>query len=132
MIDKKAKAYQEMAPMLAEFVRDLNDLSKDNWLVLVEGLRDESALRTIGYSGGLLTASSLGRRGRESLGTAKGIVILTDLDREGAALASRFVKQLRHSGVKVSLDERRRLKGILRGIFLHIENLSRFGDEERP
>ena len=132
MIDKKAKAYQEMAPMLAEFVRDLNDLSKDNWWVLVEGLRDESALRTIGYSGGLLTASSLGRRGRETLGTAKGVVVLTDLDREGAALASRFVKQLRHSGVKVSLDERRRLKGILRGIFLHIENLSRFGDEERP
>ena len=130
MIDKKAKAYQEMAPLLADFVRDLNDSSKEGWWVLVEGRRDESALRAIGYGGGLLAASSLGRRDKEALSTAKGVVILTDLDREGAALASRFVKQLRHNGVKVSLDERRRLKGILRGIFLHVENLSRFGSAE--
>jgi 5S rRNA maturation endonuclease (ribonuclease M5) len=56
------------------------------------------------------------------------VVILTDLDREGAVLASRYLKALTHEGIRASLAERRRLKHASRGVFLHIENLSRFAD----
>ena len=93
---------------------------------MVEGLRDQSALRKLGYSGNLVTVSQLGRRGPQIFGVASGVVILTDLDREGAILASRFVKVLSHERFKTSLAERRRLKAASKGVFLHIENLGRF------
>ena len=77
-----------------------------------------------------MTVSLLGRNGLGALGDSKRVVILTDLDREGALLASKFVKRLRHEGIDASLSERRRLKSASRGVFLHIENLGRFAGPE--
>ena len=74
--------------------------------------------------------SELGRNGQAALGGAKRVIILTDLDREGTVLASKFVKTLSHEGVQTSLGERRRLKAASRGVFLHIENLVRFARPE--
>jgi 5S rRNA maturation endonuclease (ribonuclease M5) len=68
------------------------------------------------------------RRGVGIFEGSKKVVILTDLDREGAVLASRYLKALTHEGIRVSLAERRRLKHASRGVFLHIENLSRFAE----
>ena len=130
MIDKRKRAYQAFGAFLADFVRDLNLRSDDGWSLLVEGARDERALRKLGYDGRLVTVSSLGRNGRGRLGEAKKVVILTDLDREGAVLAARHLKRLSHEGYKTSLSERRRLKRATRGVFLHIENLSRFGESD--
>ncbi|HKT21203.1 MAG TPA: hypothetical protein VJR06_01075 [Nitrososphaerales archaeon] len=58
------------------------------------------------------------------------MIILTDLDREGTLLASKFVKRLTHDGVQISLSERRRLKAASRGVFLHVENLGKFARPE--
>lgn len=127
MIDKRERAYQAFGGFLTGFVRDLNQLSEDGWSVLVEGQRDEKALRKLGFKGVLSTVGAVARLGPEALGTDK-VVVLTDLDREGAVLAARHVKLLAHEGFKTSLSERRRLKAASRGVFLHIENLSRFGD----
>ena len=126
MIDKREKVYQAFGAFLVGFVRDLNDRSADGWSLLVEGPRDIRALRRLGYDGSLVTVYILGRNGAEALGGAKGVVILTDLDREGAVLAAKFVKRLSHEGISASLSERRRLKAASRGVFLHIENLGRF------
>ena len=81
-------------------------------------------MRKLGFHGVILTARAMveGVSGTRS----KRIVILTDLDREGAVLASIFVRKLTHDGTKVSLNERLRLKKASHGIFLHVENLSRF------
>ncbi len=130
MIDKQKKAYQAMGEFVDGFVRDLSNLSDEGWSVLVEGPRDERALRALGYEGELVTVSELGRSMRAVVGRAKGVVILTDLDREGAVLAARFVRRIRHEGIQASLSERRRLKAASHGVFLHIENLSRFGRRE--
>jgi len=108
---------------------DLNSKSEEGWSLLVEGLRDERALKKLGYEGNLVTVSSL-RRNPTSLGVTKGVMILTDLDREGALLASKFVRSLSHEGVRTSLSERRRLKAASQGVFLHIENLGRFARPE--
>jgi hypothetical protein len=48
------------------------------------------------------------------------------LDREGAVLAARYIKRLSHDGFRISLRERQRLKNASHGVFLHVENLSRF------
>ncbi|MGP8124567.1 MAG: toprim domain-containing protein [Nitrososphaerales archaeon] len=128
MIDKRQRAADAFGAYLADFIRDLNHLSDEGWSVLVEGQRDERALRKLGFRGQVVLTSSLGRTGVEAFGDSKKVVILTDLDREGAVLASRHLKSLKHEGLRVSLAERRRLKHASRGIFLHVENLSRFED----
>ena len=128
MIDKRERVYQAFGAFLTDFVRDLNHRSYDGWSLLIEGPRDEKALRRLGYDGRLVTVASLGRNGPSVLGEAKKVVILTDLDREGAVLAARYVKRLTHEGFGTSLTERRRLKAASRGVFLHVENLSRFAE----
>ena len=125
MIDRRERVYQAFGAFLIDFVRDLNNSSEDGWSVLVEGPRDRRALRKLGYSGNLVTVSFLGRNG-VALRDSKKVIILTDLDREGTSLASKFVKTLGHEGVQASLGERSRLKAASRGVFLHIENLARF------
>src|SRR5579863_5888405 len=125
MIDKKEKEYQEFGEFVFRFVKDLNDSAEQGWSVLVEGKRDAGALRKLGFKGELWTAGLVSRTRRRPLFKAK-VIVLTDLDREGAVLASRFIKTLGHDGAKISLSERRRLKKASRGVFLHIENLSRF------
>ena len=130
MIDKRKRVYQAFSAFLVDFIRDLNHQSEDGWSLLVEGPRDVRALRKLGYGGALVTVSSLGREGPEAFGEAGRVMILTDLDREGTVLAARFMKRLSHEGLKTSLRERRRLKAASRGVFLHVENLSRFAQPE--
>ncbi len=130
MIPKREKVYQEFREFLIGFVRDLNQRSEEGWVLLVEGPRDEEAVRLLGYEGGLVTVSSVARNGRGSLPLPKRVIVLTDLDREGASLAAKFTKRLTHEGVRASLEERRRLKAASRGVFLHVENLSRFAKTE--
>ena len=128
MIDKRQKAIQEFGAFVSELVQDLNHLSEAGWALLVEGKRDEKALRDLGYAGTMATVSSHSRLGSRAFRGSSKVVILTDLDREGGTLAARFVKRLSHEGFQTSLAERRRLKAASKGVFLHIENLSRFAD----
>jgi 5S rRNA maturation endonuclease (ribonuclease M5) len=128
MIDKRQRTIDAFGNFVSDFVRDLNQLSEDGWSILVEGQRDEKALRRLGFRGHLASVSSVRRRGMGAFEDSRKVVILTDLDREGAVLASRYLKALTHEGLRTSLAERRRLKHASRGIFLHIENLSRFAD----
>jgi 5S rRNA maturation endonuclease (ribonuclease M5) len=128
LIDKQQKMYQAYGAFLIGFITDLNHLSEDGWAVLVEGKRDERALRSLGFRGQLVSVTSVGRKGLAVLEGFPKVVILTDLDREGGVLAARYAKKLTHEGLKTSLVERRRLKHASHGVFLHIENLSRFAE----
>jgi len=127
-MDKRERAFQAFGEFLEGLVRDLNDRSEDGWALLVEGKRDERALRELGYTGAMATVSSYSRTRGRAFGGSKAVVILTDLDREGGTLAARFVKKLSREGFATSLSERKRLKAASKGVFLHVENLSRFAD----
>ena len=129
MIGKRKKAIDVFGAFISGFVRDLNQLSEEGWSILVEGQRDEKALRKLGFRGPLASISSVRRRGMGAFEDSRKVVILTDLDREGAVLASRYLKTLSHEGLRTSLAERRRLKHASKGVFLHIENLSRFAED---
>ena len=130
MKHRKAKTYDEFGEFLGGFVTDLNDLSEDGWSILVEGPRDAQALRRLGCVGNLVTVSSVVRKGNGVFDKDRKIVIMTDLDREGAVLASRYIKRFSHDGYRTSLRERQRLKNASHGVFLHVENLSRFAEVE--
>jgi len=130
ILDRRERVYGAFGEFLGDFIRDLNHLSEEGWTVLVEGPRDVRAMRKLGYLGALATVGAAGREGTAAFGGTRKVVILTDLDREGSLLASRCVRQLSHEGLKVSLSERRRLKAASRGVFLHVENLGRFGQIE--
>lgn len=130
LIDKREKQYQEFGEFVERFVTDLNHLSEEGWSILVEGPRDVRALRKLGFVGNLVTVASVVKAGTPVFEGGRKVVILTDLDREGAVLASRYVKRLSHEGYRTSLKERMRLKNASHGVFLHVENLSRFASDE--
>lgn len=123
------RKFEEFAEFLRSFVLDLNNLSDEGGVILVEGKRDIEALRDIGYTGKILSVSSFNsRESRKAIGCAKSVAILTDLDSQGRQLAARYIKLLRAEGVETSLIERKRLSKASKGTFLHIENLKRFSD----
>jgi 5S rRNA maturation endonuclease (ribonuclease M5) len=126
------RRFHRFQEFLEGFVKELNDLSTEGGAVLVEGKRDVAALRAIGYSGPIFSVSILKASvaARQKLREdVLQMVVLTDLDAEGRRLASRFMGFLALEGVRPSLAQRRRLSAASRGIFLHIENLSRFAPE---
>ena len=77
-----------------------------------------------------MTVSTLERKEVAALAGCTRAILLTDLDREGTVLASRFLRKLVHENIKVSLRERLRLKAGSRGVFLHVEDLGRFATPE--
>lgn len=136
-LQREERRFREFESFLRDLVKDLNDLSGERAAVLVEGRRDATALREIGYSGPIFTVSILtaSAAAREKLRrTVRKMIILTDLDSEGRRLASRYMKFLSVEGIPASLAHRRRLSSASRGVFLHIENLRRFstGGERGP
>jgi 5S rRNA maturation endonuclease (ribonuclease M5) len=130
MIGAGERRFDEYADFLNRFVRHLNQRAEDGWGVLVEGKRDAAAVRSLGYTGALVTVSMVARMGVQALAPATKVVILTDLDREGRILASRYIKLFSHDGIRTSLAERGRLRVASRGAFRHIENLSKFSEAE--
>ncbi len=121
------KKFIEFLDFLNEFVSELNHLSREGDVLLVEGVRDARAMRGVGYWGPIVTISSIkSGDSKERLAASKKVIILTDLDREGRHLAARYAKSLTHSGLTISLLHRRRLLAASRGVFRHIENLQRF------
>ena len=126
---REERRFRDFSSFLTELVKELNDLSEEGAAVLVEGKRDADALKALGYSGSLFTVSILTSTpaAREKLRKdVTKMIILTDLDREGRRLASRYVKFLSQEGISSSLAQRGRLSRASRGVFPQVENLRRF------
>jgi len=120
----------DFVEFLLAFIDELNVLSEEGAVVLVEGKRDSQAIVALGYHGRIITKSALvPAKVSASLAGVGSVVILTDMDREGQRLASEYVESFRPLGVRTLLEQRRRLKHASHGVFLHIENLSRFAPE---
>jgi 5S rRNA maturation endonuclease (ribonuclease M5) len=117
--------YQQFVEFLMDFIRELNHLSGEGAVVLVEGRRDAAALAELGFVGEIITSATLASAGAK-LRRAKIVIILTDLDTEGRRLASRYIRLFSRMGVQTTLTSRRRLSKASRGKFLHVENLIRF------
>ena len=129
MKDSDNRDHQRVADFLPGFIEDLNKLAEEGWALLIEGPRDARAMRQLGFRGRILTTSSLTSKRMRAIGKPAGVVVLTDLDKEGRQLASRYTRILNHEGVKTTLAERRRLLVASKGVFRQVENLSRFSEQ---
>ncbi len=109
------------------FITTLN--SKKNGIVVVEGKRDEEALKKLGFSGRICQFHSFKGLTRfvDSMPRYKSLILLLDLDRKGSYLTKRIISQLQHR-MRIDLSFRRKLVTITKGKVRHIENLTLYAD----
>lgn len=93
-------------------------------VVIVEGKRDSTALKKIGFSGKVLELHKFGGMIKfvDSVAKYQRLIILLDGDRKGRYLTGKIVEQLQHR-TKVDLSFKRKLVSITKGKIRFIEQL---------
>ena len=99
--------------------------------VIVEGPNDVKTLRKLGISGPIFCVKSR-RLGLvdflDSIAVHSEVIILTDFDREGRALAWRLRTDLTHLRVKANVEIWKQLKALARSEVVGIENIGKYMD----
>jgi len=118
---------------LEELLNSLMDASSQGAAVIVEGRRDELALRSLGLRGPMIMASR-----RPALDLAEDaarrfrkIVMLTDWDAKGDEMALNIDMHLRSMGVQADLDIRNRLKKLVKKEIKDVQSLSLYMERAR-
>ncbi|OLB90557.1 MAG: topoisomerase [Thaumarchaeota archaeon 13_1_40CM_38_12] len=109
------------------FIRLLN--SKKNSIVVVEGKRDENALKRLGFSGRVCQFHSFKGLTKfvDSMPRYRHLIVLLDSDRKGRYLTRRIISQLEHR-MTIDLSFKRKLVAITKGKVRNVENLSSYVD----
>ena len=107
---------------LKDFVFELNSIK--NSVVVVEGKRDSSALKKLGYSGKILEFHRFGGMINfiDSVAKYERLIILFDRDKKGRTLTEKTI-QLLQRRTKVDLSFKRKLRIITKGKIMFIEQL---------
>ena len=120
---------EEIALRVREFIESLNNECKAGAIVIVEGRKDEIALREIGLKGEILVYNNfkgiinfvdhVSRKGRK-------VILLLDRDRKGRSLTSKILKKLEILCPHDNLYYKKKFVKITHGKIMCIENLSNF------
>jgi 5S rRNA maturation endonuclease (ribonuclease M5) len=107
------------------FVKSLN-FAYDS-IVVVEGKRDEYALKKLGYSGKICQFHSFKGliKFTDRMPKYKNLILLLDSDRKGRYLTRRIITQLQHQ-MTVDLSYRKDLTLITKGRIKNVEDLSMY------
>jgi 5S rRNA maturation endonuclease (ribonuclease M5) len=116
---------------LRVFIRELNEESDRDTVLLVEGKKDVMAIKRVGYTGRVASIHNFMRLAKKGIKPAKKVILMTDMDREGRFLASRLFKTISRMGISVSIEERKRLLIASGGLISTIESLSKFAENVR-
>lgn len=118
---------------LEEQISSLMEASFKGAAIIVEGMRDERALRALGISGPVIMASR-----RPALELAEDaarrygeIVVLTDWDLKGDEMALKIEQHLRSAGVRADMEIRSKLKKLVRKEIKDVESLSLYVERMR-
>jgi len=108
-----------------EFVRSLN--SAHTSIVVVEGKRDEDALKKLGYNGKICQFHSFKGlvKFADSMPKYKNLILLLDSDRKGRYLTKRIISQLQHR-VTIDLSYRKELTIVTKGRVKNVEDLTMY------
>lgn len=118
---------------LEELIASLQDASAEGAVIIVEGRRDESALRSLGIKGPVMSASH-----RSALDLAEDaarnysqVIILTDWDEKGEEMALNIEQLLRSVDSRADMDIRNRLKRLVRKEIKDVESLDFYVERMR-
>jgi 2,5-diamino-6-(ribosylamino)-4(3H)-pyrimidinone 5'-phosphate reductase len=116
---------------VTKLIGDVAAHSRRGVPVIVEGPNDVKTLRKLGITGPIFCAKSR-RLGLvdflDSIATYSEVIILTDFDKEGRALAWRLRRDLSQMRVKVNVEIWKQLKALARSEMVGIENLGKYLD----
>jgi 2,5-diamino-6-(ribosylamino)-4(3H)-pyrimidinone 5'-phosphate reductase len=116
---------------VTKLIGDVAAHSRRGVPVIVEGPNDVKTLRKLGITGPIFCAKSR-RLGLvdflDSIATYSEVIILTDFDKEGRALAWRLRRDLSQMRVKVNVEIWKQLKALARSEIVGIENLGKYLD----
>ncbi|MFB2622519.1 hypothetical protein FVF72_07105 [Methanothermobacter sp. KEPCO-1] len=114
---------------LQQITHEIDELKYQGELgvpILIEGRKDEEALRELGVegpfikvSGSMMGLSEIALRAA----SASRVIILTDFDRKGSELAKRLYADIQSLGANPDLRIRRRLMGMTRKYIKDIQSL---------
>ena len=95
-----------------------------NSAVIVEGKRDSSALKKLGFTGTVLEFHKFGGMIKfvDSVAKYDRLIMLLDGDRKGKYLTAKIIEQLQHR-TKVDLSFKKKLVGITKGKIRFTEQL---------
>lgn len=107
-----------------DFVKSLNSR---HGIVVVEGKRDEDALKKLGYTGKICQFHSFKGliKFADSMPKYKNLVLLLDSDRKGRYLTKRIISQLQHR-MTIDLSYRKELTAITKGRVKNVEDLAMY------
>ncbi len=111
---------------IAEMIVELCDHSSTGVPILVEGKRDESALKELGVTGRIIRIRQHRKRLfelTEELSKCKSVVILTDFDQEGEELSQEIRRQLHLWGVQTIMREK--IRNAISWVTRQIEGLNK-------
>ena len=120
---------EQIALKVHEFIELLNHESKAGARVIVEGKKDELALREVGFKGevlvynnfkGIINFADYVSRKRSK------VILLLDRDRNGRSLTSKILKRLDILCPHDGLYYKKKFVKITHGKIMCIENLSNF------
>jgi len=109
--------------------QDLQVQSEAGVPIIVEGRRDEAALRKLGIKGTILCLKATGEprfASIERLDGSKRAIILTDFDREGGELGKWLYQELSYRGVLADNQLWRKIRGLSRTEVRSVEELPSF------
>jgi 5S rRNA maturation endonuclease (ribonuclease M5) len=132
MQDTRSKRTYDL-DALEEQISALLEASHNGAAIIVEGMHDERALRSLGVSGPVIMAS---RRpalelAEDTARKYKEIIVLTDWDLKGDEMALKIEQHLRSSGVRADMEIRSKLKKLVRKEIKDVESLGLYVERMR-
>ncbi len=114
---------------LQKLIERVSYESDKGGVIVVEGQRDRDSLRKMGIKGTILCLQSSRKNTvgfAEGLDDGRNIIVLTDFDRQGVALAKRLTRALNSQKIHTNLVLWRELRGLTRSDVRSIEELPKF------
>jgi 5S rRNA maturation endonuclease (ribonuclease M5) len=115
---------------LSCIIEELKICVEEGMPILIEGKKDEKALRELGIDGNFIKVSGSGLKLFEiaemAAQSSSKVIILTDFDKKGNELARRLSGDIQSLGSHPNLTIRRRIMGITRRYIKDIEGLPKY------
>jgi 5S rRNA maturation endonuclease (ribonuclease M5) len=119
----KKKDYVELFERLNKLIEDINNLGAKGYIVIVEGKKDRAALEGIGLRIPILLYNEPGFHNKIIEREIRGVIILTDWDKEGKELNRKISDELRNLGIRVDQYYRNKFREVTRYLGDTVEGL---------